>query len=275
MQLTIPTVERDLVLKQISVDDLNDLGTAALAGAFSGYMSERFEDAEIKTYLNELSALSGGAQQAFDPSHYRRYAGDSRLSRGRYYTIAEDNGADNGTLVRELRAYYSPKHAGITQIFDSINEEDTYVFRRFSLPTPALALIFLPIRDRPNVFASQYSKEPIALAVHLPLRVARKRVRGIVDLRDPMTAKKFTQELSRLEWNVQGSKTKSFVFRPPIDDFCKLIPSLLEQSLGGGSDWYLASKNERTRSYISIGKGRCKRAVQGASSSRIVRVELR
>lgn len=107
----VPLSEVELHLKQVRPSELNELGRAAMAKAFTGFSEEDLRSPErIESYLAEVRAVAGIENHRFDPRPYRRFAGDPSLPRSRYYTIAQDAaGNDQGTLVRELRTYYNPQ----------------------------------------------------------------------------------------------------------------------------------------------------------------------
>lgn len=231
----VPLSDVELHLKQVRPSELNELGRAALAKAFTGFNEEDQRSPDrIAAHLAEMRAMTGIEHQRFDPSRYRRFAGDPSLPRSRYYTIAQNAvGVDQGTLVRELRTYYSPHGAGIIQIFDTTNERDKQVLSRFAISEPALAIVFLPLAGRPNIFASTYTQTAQPFIVLLPLRLETRRVKGVVDLRQPTTARQFAKELSGLVWDVGGARLPCFPRRPQLSQFAELLPSLLEQCLGG------------------------------------------
>jgi hypothetical protein len=232
----VPLSEVELHLKQVQQAALNELGRAAMARAFTGFSDQNIRSPErIASYLAEMRALTGVENTNFDPRPYRRFAGDPSLPRSRYFTIARDaTGEDQGTLVRELRTYYNPQNAGIIQIFDTTNLGDKEFLSGVAGGEPWIAVVFLPLAGRPNTFASTYTELAQPLIVLLPLRLETRRVKGVVDLRQPETARVFAQELSRLEWDVEGAKLPCFPMRPRLSGFSQLLPSLLEQSLGGG-----------------------------------------
>ena len=64
-------------------------------------------------FFAEANAMkAAGVKQVFiikDGPVRRRFAGDVTLSRGRYLSVCNDDlGNDNGTVTRELLAYYNP-----------------------------------------------------------------------------------------------------------------------------------------------------------------------
>jgi hypothetical protein len=98
---------------------------------------------------------------------------------------------------------------------------------------PCLLLVFAPFRGKSNAFASRYVAKSIPYVVALPLTVTKTNIKRIIDLRDPRTANWAASNLSRLEYRIGDRRVKPFPNRPRIDSFSELLPTLLEQSLGG------------------------------------------
>jgi hypothetical protein len=208
---------------------------AAMATAFAGFADDNRPSHEaLETHLAEMRALTGFAKYELDPQPYRRFAGDSTLPRSRYYTVASTaSGDDEGTLVRELRAYYNARNAGIIQVFDTTSTRDKQALARLPDRGPSLVVVFLPLAGRPNRFASVYTEAATPLLVYMPLRLETRRVEDVVDLREPETARIFTETLTRLQWDVRDARLPCFPLKAPLRSFAQLLPSLLEQCLGG------------------------------------------
>ena len=224
--------DTELHLKQIRLADLNELGKSAMSAAFAGFAEDNRPTSEqVDKHLENMRTRTGFHNQCLDSAHYRRYAGDSTLPRSRYYSIANtEAGDDDGTIVREMRTYYNPRNAGIIQIFDSTLPNDRVILSRFTIPEPSLNIIFLPLAGRPNRFAAEFTDTPTPFLVNLPLRIESRRVKNVVDLRNPITANNFAKALSRLHWN---EEVPAFPVRPELNGIEALLPSLLEQSIGG------------------------------------------
>ena len=173
-----------------------------------------------------------GPNYDFDPSPARRFAGDSSLPRGRYYTLAHDeSGFDDGTLVDELRAYYNPIPSGMVQIFDLTKTRDKQIFEERELPygEQNIVLVFLPQGPQPHPFARRYTNKPAALLVVLPLLIHRRRLTKVLDLHIPDVADWFARTFSRLEMHIRKASIKAFPLKPPLQSFREIIPAILSQ----------------------------------------------
>ena len=236
MTAEIPVHTVSLVLKQIVPEDLNDVGAAAMHACFSGFTEPIDPDGDYARRGRELAASrfgNLGVSHESDLSPARRFAGDRSLGRGRYFTVCHDaTGDDGGTLVRELTAYHNPLKSGLITVIDP-----TLPDQIDRVPEPArqlehqLLLLFPPVGDRPHPFAARYTDTGRPMYVALPMRIARHEIDGVIDLRRPDVANWFAAALSRLEV-VQSHR--AFPFKPPLDSFADLLPSLLCQSIGGG-----------------------------------------
>lgn len=233
----IPFKETELYLKQLNMNELNELGRAAMTFAFKGYLdTEKIDKSILERNIAKMRKIFG-RNFYVDPSCARRFAGDSSLPRGRYYTIAHGkDGFDDGTLVREMRAYYNPLQSGVLQIFDLTNPRDKRLFGERELPFGAhnFILVFLPQGLKPHPFAKHYTDKPVPFQVVLPLLVHRRRLSKVLDLRIPDVADWFAQMFSRLEWQIGEATFKAFPRKPPLQSFREIIPTILEQALGGG-----------------------------------------
>ena len=245
---TPPFTDVELILKQINSATLNDLGRDALNQAFTGFYDDAEEIQEAQemreSYENRFGEFGfkyshpSEKIQPGESKSYRRYAGDSGLPRGRYYSVcADESGNDNGTLLQEIRAYHNPLEAGQVLVLDStLPEWHEEAFELVGNHEPHLIIKFVPIWGEPHKFAQSYlsklNKEADLFQVYLPMRVTREVRKNVLDLRQPEAAEWFTREFTRLPSN-PDSPVKIVDTRPPLNSFFELLPSLLEQGLGG------------------------------------------
>jgi hypothetical protein len=243
-----PFTEVELILKQINPADLSDLGRDALNQAFTGFYDEAEniqEEQEMQEFLNnrfgEFGLKFSKPSEKIQPGEsksYRRYAGDSGLPRGRYYSVcADESGNDNGTLLQEIRAYNNPLKAGLVSVLDSTDRESREeAFRWVGNYSPHLIIKFVPIwGEQPELAQQQLAKLDKTydlFQVHIPMRVTREVRKKVLDLRQPEAAEWFTREFTRLPSN-PDSPVKIADTRPPLNSFFELLPTLLEQGLGG------------------------------------------
>jgi len=190
--------------KQLDVDNLEQHEQSALDLAFPLFRElddrHRFGDGTqwfaVQTGLGSKVLYVGRGRE-------RRYAGDRTLGRGRYWTIcADSSGFDSGTLVHEIRAYFSYTSRCGIDIFDSTTEMDRIItahregrfdygrvrriIREFfgSEDYPALILIITPFEmsGKAHLAGLQIGKVNIFL---FPLRLAEIEMHKAFDLRLP------------------------------------------------------------------------------------------
>jgi hypothetical protein len=234
MKAAIPLTDVDVHVKQLNLDALNELGLDTVSFVFTGFVDSEEIEEQRERSRRGFADLAPDVSHSFDPSTPRRFAGELTLPRGRYYTLTTGEvGADNGTLVNELRAYYDPSAGGMVQIFDTTEPRDRGILEsRMSLPfAESLVLVLLPYRGRPHPVAKRHTDKAVPFVVHLPLRVGRRAMSGVLDLRQPSTAERFAHVVSRLAFD----GVAAFPLRPALDRFCDLLPEMLTQELGGGS----------------------------------------
>ena len=241
-----PFTDVEVILKQINPADLSDFGREALNQAFTGFYDEEEESQNAKEAREFFNNVFGRTSSQFaytaekvqpgESKSYRRYAGDSGLPRGRYYSVCiDENGNDNGTLVREILAYHNAIKVGLVEVVDSTNPDfSKQAFEMIGNKKPHLIISFFAMGEKINSFARPHllNSDKKHLSVALPLRITREVRQNILDLRQPEAAEWFTRELTRLSSN-PDSLIRIVDPRLPLNSFFELLPTLLEQGLGG------------------------------------------
>jgi hypothetical protein len=196
----IPLMHIEVVLKRVDVQRMNKRSLRTFNYAYSGFL---------------------------DPKRKRRYSGATTLPRGRYWTVcADDSGEDHGTLRAELGRYYEPEKVGpiLVAELSLASDSDRAAFAAAEYDTTkgarTLDMMFPP---------SNVNTLPFMVAGwprwFVPLRVERRTLENVFDLRKPDVA----------QWFAQHSHYLSRLGPPaPSSDFLKLLPWLLDQSVGGG-----------------------------------------
>jgi hypothetical protein len=242
-----PLTRKTFYIKQINSGQLTDLGRAALLTAFTGYA----DGPEIKSDRDDYAAAMSrrlGCRFVIDPRTQRRYSGDHTLPRGRYYALCDETGNDGGTLVSELRSYYTPAVAGVVRMYDCTLPGDLKLVRAREVPAGSsgqLMFSFPPVSELSNPFAggfaslvsNQISAEFLRrtdLLIGLPLSISQVTRERVLDLREPDSAEWFTQVLTALEWTLPKGAIPCFPDRPHLTRFRQLLPELLTQENGGG-----------------------------------------
>ena len=245
MSIDLATSKCRIFLKQIRIDDLCSIGRAAMDFCFDGFSKSLSPDSQYvregkKVFAKRFGKL--GVEGIPDLSLMRRYSGDHTLGRARYFSVCKDsNGNDDGTLMRELSAYRDPTKSGLITVLDptvpsnkrlvpQVLREDT---------SKRLLLLFPPVGGKAHPFAARFSEEPKPLYVNLPVRVIETEIENVVDLRCPDTAEWFAKSLSQLTMsdffpNQSLEPIPMFPFKPALNSFGDLLPTLLTQSTGGG-----------------------------------------
>jgi len=263
--MTLPLSTFELIVKQVNLDGLHEIGRSAMQAAFGGFIAEGMTEEEKNQRRKQIVNFLGGdtvfpgSNMGFDLS-FRRFAGDRTLSRGCYYSIAQDQeGDDAGTLLHELLAYYGPKEPGWIGVFDlSIPEHRDVLLsgmdsvpkaqlRRFALDGPAIVIAFMPLNGQPHPFAARYTDKAAPFFVTIPTIIKRMHVDRVIDLRSPNVALWFTREMTRWRADLDGKKLDLIPGKRPLRKFQDLIPTLLEQSRGGGSRALTTSAGLRLR----------------------------
>jgi hypothetical protein len=252
MRTTPPLSSVELTVKQINLDGFSEIGISAMQFAFNKFIAKEMNEEEASQRRKDISNLFGG-EKVFPsskliidrPTFRRRFAGDRTLTRGNYYTIAQDHeGHDGTTLYHELLAYYEPKEPGWVGVFDlSIAEHREVVLSRaepvlkarlhdFDLDGPSIVIVFLPLNGHPHPFAARYTDKAAPFFVSIPTIVKHMHVDSIVDIRSPEVASWFTREMTRWRVVLDGKEQDFVPVKPPLTKFRDLIPTLLEQSHG-------------------------------------------
>ncbi len=141
------------------------------------------------------------------PYRFRRFAGESGLPRGRYYSLSADaHGNDQGTLLRELLAYSDVKRTGPSIIFDGADEDERDGIAEAvdpsvrTLSKTAIIVMFIDADDRgahSPIFrdgAAVHNATSKAI-ISLPYEVTKVSLERVIDLRLPSTARWLTESL--------------------------------------------------------------------------------
>jgi hypothetical protein len=219
-QLELPISSVEVVLKQVNRDLVSDLGQRLLASAFPGFLDRVKYTSEMQSRARDLDIRPLVPINSSYLSQPRRFAGDDTLPNSRYYTVAERDGGDNGTLLRELLAYYDPRTVGPLQL-DEVDLGDETVVRE---------LIQGGFRVPPTERALKIRVDASGEQDLIPLSITMRVVDGVLDLRHPDTADAFTRIMSSLKWPNGVHITP---LKPRLERFAEMLPTLLGQELGG------------------------------------------
>jgi hypothetical protein len=230
-----------LRLKQVDIPGLGELSRYAFESAFGSYS---WDNSTISEATSELSRAFGGAKFLFDTTTSRRFAGDSTLPRARYYSISDDDyGWDDRTLLREISAYLTGSiYAGLVSFFDTSMQNSmellgilaeipkkNYDALDFSLPSFLIAL--RPLARDP-VLRKAYGRGR-HYVVQIPFTLTTETFERVIDLRRPEAQVWLVEEFKSTMVD-EDIQIPVLIGRKPPADFAELLPSLLDQWLGGG-----------------------------------------
>jgi len=247
----IPFSKQKLILKQVNLSKLTSAGKDVFKHLFGQFAYNDMTAKQRSTASKKMAEQWGldPAKSKFntDQKLYGRYSGDDTLPRGRYFSLATDvSGNDNGTLLNELMAYAKPDMPGLFEMYDlTVPSERDHFTRLFAgrhnteyHRDDVLMIRLMPIYGRPHSLVASWDKSsanlPLPVYVEIPLTITEVTIDKLIDLRNRSTAEWFAKEISRVEYDLNGKPIRCFFLKPPLDDFKTLIPTLLEQNLGGG-----------------------------------------
>ena len=226
----------DVVLKQADIDAFDGAQRRAMTFLFSGYEHPQPSP-------STFARIRKGVQDRGVPpdelsymatSRHRRFAGDESLPRRKYYAIANDpSGNDRGTLLAELHAYANVAASGVCLLYDNTLPEHRQSLHDLRVTKPTLVVDLRRTRRRPSPALEQLADAAVdGRWMRLPLKVERRRIKWVLDLRNPRTADALAAAIHLLSPDT-ALGLQLFQGLPPISSFAGLIPSLLEQNLGG------------------------------------------
>ncbi|HEU4678179.1 MAG TPA: hypothetical protein VFS35_01580 [Terrimicrobiaceae bacterium] len=158
------------------------------------------------------------------------------MPHGRYYTVCENaEGDDSGTLRRELLFYKSAQIAdGHLEVYDPalVNHRET--ISRLGMDATVrerLVIHFIPFAQRSDAAV------PFGLGLSIPVEILELCVDNVLDLRRPAALDWLFNTIprSRIALNDAMERQPCFPHRRQLTEFGELLPSLLDQSRGGGN----------------------------------------
>ena len=226
-----PTSTFQAVVKQVKPSEMTIPERNFLNAAFGGFLTQARPPGDVHALLAATTI------HTFHEDRLpRRYDGDQTLPRGRYNTICVNaEGHDDGTLRNELLFYksariadahlevYDPGFANHREIIGSLGLDQTYRER--------LVVHVIPF--------SQNSKSdiPSGFVISIPVELKEISVENVLDLRRPAALNWLYQTIPNLQFilNEKGESRPCFPFRQKLSTFEQILPSLLDQSRGGGN----------------------------------------
>jgi hypothetical protein len=233
----IPLTELHAVLKFHRPTFDNEIGAITLRDAFPGFLPDPSQDPSAQAD----AMRHAGADRVFivkEGPVRRRFAGDFTLSRGCYSSLCNDeHGKDEGTVARELSAYYEPAAAGDLAVRDLVMPQDAELLSKHCGAAPSgLAIelhstvgmtnpILLKLRQAQLIPAGDTLP---SVRIFIPLMVQKVEVGDVFDLR----------QLNTQQWLTRFLPKGDGVFSKPmagqVGSFAEMLPSLIYPERGGG-----------------------------------------
>jgi hypothetical protein len=150
--------------------------------------------------------------------------------------------------MRELMTYSKPHMSGPVNVFDSTDPNKIIDKFRSMLRLGKSALFCIPneLRNFPSPFRKIIGVEnsDVTIADIIPTQLVQITFERLIDLRMPNTRQWFVKEFTNLTNTIPKEATRLkesellvpvFPIAGPLDDFKDLLPTLLDQGLGGGT----------------------------------------
>jgi hypothetical protein len=218
-------------VKQVKPSAMAASERAFLNAAFGGFLTGARPPGDVH------AMLAATTPHAFHEDRLpRRYDGDRTLPRGRYYTVAENaEGDDSGTLRRELLFYKSARIAdGHLEVYDPGLPDHRAMISHLGMDATArerIVVHYIPFAQGSNGTA------PAGLVLSIPVEIRELSVDDVLDLRRPAALDWLFQTIPelRIVCGEEGDSQPCFPHRLPLTAFADVLPSLLDQSRGGGN----------------------------------------
>jgi hypothetical protein len=236
-----PFSKVELRLKQVDTPRLEPLARYAFDAAFGAYTLDEQQVGDAK---DRLSQRLGGAEVQFDRATPRRFAGDATLPRGRYFSVSiDDAGWDGHTLLHEISAYLTGStYPGLVSFFDTsmantmellgiLAEIPKKNFKALDLSLPSFLVALRPL-DPDGVLHEAFGKGR-HYVVQVPFTLRSASLRQVIDLRNAEAQSWLVEQFSG-RFRIGERDFPVLLGRRPPNDFAELLPSLLDQWLGGG-----------------------------------------
>jgi hypothetical protein len=249
--MSIPFSRFDGRLKQLETNFKLPVQRDLFDAAFSSFDGlDKMYAALQEVGINKFVTAAG--TQLNTGRRPRRFAGDTNLEPGRYFTLCSDNTFnDHGTLRDEMYGYYRGDCGVDVQIYDPNVDKEIFagLHKMGTIPPDILQTPFklflydIPRRttgnqhllDRYPEYLGVKSKFPITYGV----RRCAAKIEKVVDLRQPNTQDWFLRTFVDLELANEAAAAKetgiSFPPKKRLTSFAELLPVIVSLETGGGN----------------------------------------
>jgi hypothetical protein len=231
--LPCPTSVFRAFVKQVKPSVLSPSELNFLNACFGGFLTGARPAGHVSAWLATIRPNS-----SYEDRLPRRYDGDRTLPHGRYSTVCENSeGDDSGTLYSELMFYKKAQVAeGHVQVFDPTIGSQREMIGHLGMSTSERERIV--VRFTP--FAQGTSEIPQSISFSIPVEVQEIQVGNVLDLRRPAALDWLFHTVPKLhiilnDKDDKGAMTPCFPFRAELTEFVEMLPSLVDQSRGGGN----------------------------------------
>ena len=229
--LPCPTSTFRAFVKQVRPSVMSASERNFLNAAFGGFLTGAKPPGDINALLAAITP------NVFHEHRLpRRYDGDRTLPHGRYYTVCKNaEGDDSGTLYRELMFYKDAlKAEGHSMVYDPAITRQREMIGHLGMDTSErerIVVNFIPFAQRPNI------AKPLGINLSIPVEIQEIYVDNVLDLRRPAALDWLFHTVPNLHiiLNDKGAMQPCFPFRTKLSAFGEILPSLMDQSRGGGN----------------------------------------
>jgi hypothetical protein len=230
-RIPCPTSTFSGFVKQVRPAELSTLERNFLNAALGGFLESAKPAGHVHAMLAALTPHASHEERL-----PRRYDGDRTLPHGCYYTVCKNaEGDDSGTLSRELVFYKRADLAGgHIEIFDPAIDGQREMIGRLGMDMDArerIVVTFAPFAQPTHATA------PFHIKLSIPIEIRELHVENVLDLRRPTALDWVFRTIPNLEIaiNQNGDTQPCFPSRKKLTRFTEVLPSLLDQSRGGGN----------------------------------------
>jgi hypothetical protein len=217
-------------------ETLNALGRAAIEFAFPGFLALPEPTPEMLDQMQRRREM-GADTVSWEDRPHRRYAGDTTLPRGCYFSVCRtDDGDDSGLVAHEMNAYREPEKSGPVAAFDLMSEKARDALRIETGPRHALGIFVknksLFVEKNRTVAEEFFDQSALsgsgALLVDIPYQVEYRKIERVIDLRVP-----YVQEWFFSHFRLGDGEALDKPNGGNVGSFVEMLPTLMSAMRGG------------------------------------------
>jgi hypothetical protein len=213
---------------------LTALGTAVMQFGFPDFLELPKPTAEMLEGMRRHRDM-GAEFVAWENRQPRRYAADTTLPRGCYFSVCRSaEGDDGGTVANELNAYREPEKTGLVLAFDLMSQIARDALRIEGGPRHAFGIFIKDARGFFEVYQSVYEECDLpktgdsSLVVEIPYQVESREIECVLDMRQPKTQRWFFDN-----FHLGDGEALEKPNGANIQSFAQMLPTLMSLEQGG------------------------------------------